>query len=267
MPKRQRSRYSFETGPRPSRTDMLRRLQRRRPSRLKSRNALVRVPRNKLGFPQEMSTTLRYVTTFALEPVSSSASGISILANDLYDPEVSVGGHQPRGFDEFIAQYKKFTVTSSKVSVTFAYEGYLGAPPGVVDSTGAPVQQIEDTGANVAAAPSVICLVHKATGANVTGTINNFQEQDRTRWCTITPTGEAKTVRTSLTAREFFGKDFLVGSDGYTGTVAGSPTNLLYYHIMAGRNDDGPSGKVHIQANIVVEYKVTFTEPKQLGES
>jgi len=267
MPKR--GRFSYETGPRPSKTDALRRTQggRRRHSGLKSRNALVRVPRDKLGFPQEMSTTLRYVTTFALEPVSSTANGISILANDLYDPEVSVGGHQPRGFDDYMAQYKKFTVTSSRCMVTFAYEGYYGPPPGVADSTGAPVQQIEDTGGYVPAAPSVICLVHKATGANVVSSINGFQEQDRTRWVTITPTGEAKTVRTSCAAREFFGKDFLVGSDGYTGTVAGSPTNLLYYHIMAGRNDDGPSGKVHIQANIVVDYKVTFTEPKQLAAS
>lgn len=230
----------------------------------KARNALVKVPRNKLGFPQEMATTLRYVTTFPLEPNSSSAAGISILANGLYDPEVPVGGHQPRGFDQYMEQYQKFTVSSSKIAVTFAFSGYLGPPPGVTGSTGAPLQQMEDTGANVVARPSVICLVHKAVAANATGTINNFQEQDRTRWVTIVPQGEAKTVRASLSCKEFFGKDFLIGSDGYTGTDSSDPDNLLYYHVMAGRNDDGAAGKVPVVANIMVEYKVTFTEPKQL---
>lgn len=267
MPKR--ARYSAPTGTFSSqnRPHRVRSRSRRRPSRLKSRNALVRVPRNKLGFPQEMSTTLRYVDTFDLAPTTNAAVGFSMLANGMFDPQVAVGGHQPRGFDEYMAQYTKFTVTASKVSVTFSFRGYDGPPPGVVNSTGAPVQQVEMDEDYIASCPSCICLIHKATQANVSADIEAFQEQDRTKWVTITPQGEARTVSTGLTSREFFGKDFLVGSDGYTGDVGADPTNLLYYHIMAGKNDDGAAKAVQVRANVIIEYKCTFTEPKQLGAS
>lgn len=274
MPKRARysaasGTFATERGFRPSRTSRLRSRQIGRSSRLRSRNALVSVPRNKLGFPQEMATTLRYVKSFDLEPVTNNAVGISLLANDLYDPEVTTGTgqHQPRGFDEYMAQYTKFTVRASKISVTFTYRGYNGPPPGASDSTGAPVQQIQDTGAYVIAPPSVIGLVHKAVTTNANADIEEFQEQDRTKWATITPQGEARTVSTGLTCREFFGKDFLVGADGYTGTDGSRPDHLLYYHIMCGKNDDGASAKVHVRANCIIEYKCVFTEPKQLGQS
>lgn len=234
-----------------------------RSSGLKSRNALVSVPRNKLGFPQEMSTTLRYVQTSTVNPGTSTAHGFSIRANGMFDPDYNLGGLQPRGFDQYMELYEKFTVTSAKLSVTFTYNSYNGAPPG----QGA-VQQIQDTGAAVPAPASAICLVHKAVGTNSEQTIYQFQEHDRTKWVTITPGGEAKTVTTSLTCKEFFGKDFLVGSDGYTGTVSSDPTNPLYFHVMAGMNDPNAADKpVVIICNCILEYKCTFTEPKQLAQS
>lgn len=214
-----------------------------------------------------MSTTLRFVDTYDLQPTTNASVGFSMLANGMYDPEVALGGHQPRGFDEYMAQYTKFTVTSSKISVTFAYRGYYGPPVGTTTSTGLPVQQIEATDDFTAACPSCICLVHKATQANASADIEEFQEQDRTKWVTISPQGDPKTVSTGLTCREFFGKDFLVGSDGYTGDDSSDPDNLLYYHIMAGKNCDGPAKIVQIRANVIIEYKCTFTEPKQLGQS
>jgi len=43
-----------------------------------------------------------------------------------YDPEVALGGHQPRGFDQFTDVYNTFTVLGSKISVSWMYEGYDG---------------------------------------------------------------------------------------------------------------------------------------------
>ena len=92
----------------------------------KKRNALVAVPRNKLGFPQQIKTTLRYAmrTEFAL--TNDQTFVCKLRANDLRDPEVALGGHQPRGFDDFMNIYDKFTVTGSKISASFMYEGYTG---------------------------------------------------------------------------------------------------------------------------------------------
>lgn len=261
-----RKRYRTETGPRPSRVGRLKRAQTRgKASGRKARNALVKVPRGKLAFPQEMRATLRYVDTFNLTPSSQSATGFSIRGNDLYDPQVSVGGHQPRGFDQYTVLYKKFTVVASKISVTFAYEAYNGCTE--QDVTGMPLQSIQSQNDAVVGVPSCICLIHKAVAPNTSQTIEQFQEQDRTKWKTITSQSDAKTVSTGLKASEFFGKDFLVGADGYTGTASSHPENQLYYHIMAARNSDEYPGSVKLRANVVVEYDAVWTEPKQLPAS
>jgi len=214
-----------------------------------------------------MSTTLRYVVTKAVDPGNATAHGFSIRANGMYDPDYSLGGQQPRGFDQYMALYEKFTVTSAKLSVTFCFRGYHGPSPGQTDLLGEPLQKVEAEDSEVGAPSSVICLVQKAVNENISQTIYQFQEHDRTKWVTITPGGEAKTVSTSLTVREFFGKDFLVGSDGYTGTAAADPTNPVFFHIMAGRNSDSADKAQQIMCNCVVEYKCTFTEPKQLAQS
>lgn len=39
--------------------------------------------------------------------------------NGLYDPEVAVGGHQPRMFDQMCLFYQSYLVLGSKISITF----------------------------------------------------------------------------------------------------------------------------------------------------
>lgn len=257
-----------ESGPRPSRTGWLkaRQQQRKRSGRLRSRNALVSVPRNKLAFPQSMKTKLRYVDSIDLSPTSQTAVGHTFLANGLYDPDQAVGGHQPRGFDQYTELYQKWTVKSSTISVTFSYEGYMGAAAG--DATGKPSLGIYAKNANdFPAPPAAICLIHKSVETNVTGAIETFQERDRTKWKTIVPTSDARTVSTGLAVSDFFGKDFLVGADGYTGTDSADPDNLLYYHVMCALQSNEYPSAFKMRANVCIEYDVVWTEPKQLAAS
>jgi hypothetical protein len=126
------------------------------------RNALVSVPRNKIGFPQQMRTKLRYSTRIEFIPTGTSVLSKTFLANGMYDPDVSLGGHQPRGFDEFMKTYQTFTVKGSRVSCTFMYEGYNG--PTKVSTTGNLIQSITDgmTDQTAAASP-VVCGMQKST--------------------------------------------------------------------------------------------------------
>lgn len=230
------------------------------------RNAIVTVPRGKLAFPQEMRTTLRYVATHDLDPSSSTSNGVTFLANGIFKPEHTHTGHQPRGFDQYADLYNTFTVTASKISVTFAFGGYMGS--GGHDATGKPSLAIYAKNTNdVPAPPSAICLVHKSAELNSTGTIESFQEKDKTKWVTITSAGEAKIVSTRLRTSEFFGKDALVGAEGYTGSSTADPSEKLYYHIMAGLNSGEYPGQVDVRANICVSYDVVWTNPKQLAAS
>jgi len=74
-------------------------------------------------------------------------------------------------------------------------------------------------------------------------------------------------VSTSSSVTEFFGKDFLVGADGYTGTASSDPDNKLFYHIMVGLNTNEYPHPVKMRANVCVQYDVVWTEPKQLAAS
>ena len=267
MPKR--SRYSTESGPRPSRVGRLKAQQtaHRRASRNKSRNALVSVPRNKMGFPQTMRTSLRYCDSFDIHPTSSTPAIKTFRANGLYDPDFSTGGHQPRGFDQFCDVFKKYTVKGAKISVVFSYEGYHH--PVATTSTGNPLQQITVTESNVPSVPAVVGLVRPSVEATpATGNIWLQQEIDKSKWITMSPQSGPGAVSHRTGVVDFFGKDFLVGADGYTGTSSSDPTNQVYFHIMTGLQHDNYSiGAVQVRANVTITYDVVWTEPKPLPAS
>lgn len=237
----------------------------KRTSGRKARNALVKVPRNKIGFPQSMSTQLRYCDAIDFSPNSATISLHTFLANGLYDPDTQIGGHQPRGFDEFMEVYKKFTVKGSRIAITWSYEGYNG--PSQQMTTGAPAQSIQSASGGVQAVPAVVGMVIPSSEASVSGSVTSSQEIEKARWVTVTPQGEAKTISARAAPTDFFGKDFLVGADGYTGTIGTDPSNKLYYHVIAGLQHDEYPVQIKLRANVTITYDVTFTEPKFLPVS
>ena len=89
---------------------------------------MVNVPRNKLAFPQSMSTMLRYTDKINMGLIGATTNVIQnqFVANGAFDPNLTGVGHQPRGFDQFMAGYETFTVTGSKISVNFVYDAYQG---------------------------------------------------------------------------------------------------------------------------------------------
>ncbi len=66
--------------------------------------------------PDSLRVKLVYAESVTL--VSASASGTyTFLGNDLYDPNFSGTGHQPRGFDQYSALYNRFRVLGSKIEI------------------------------------------------------------------------------------------------------------------------------------------------------
>lgn len=254
-----------ETGSKPSRPGWLKAQQTRKP-RSKRRNARVVVPRDKLGFPTSMVSTLRYTTRQEFTPTSTTTQALTFRANDLFDPEAAVGGHQPRGFDEMMELYKTFTVTSSKIFVNWMYEGYDG--PSTTDSTNKYIQGRASISDCPAAAPCICGIMRSAEGYGSSIQIAEQMEKDRTSWTVITPQSEAKVSSSKSQLSDFFGKQDLVAADGYSGTDSASPDNQAYYHVFAARgSDDYPSDQVKLVAFITLEYRATFSEPKPLAAS
>ena len=236
-------------------------------TRPKAKNRNVRVPRNKLMFPQSISTKLRYTTKINMGSIGAvgNVKQNQFIANGCYDPDFTGSGHQPRGFDQFMGIYETYTVTASKMAVNFVFDGYHG--PAAEGIGGEMLQPSSSTPAS-AAASAVMCGVYKGMNALAAGSAEQQMEKDRTQWVVMTPNGDSKTLRTSLKVADFFGTSgSLVGMDGYEGTDAANPTNKIYYEVWCGRINPYSTAILRVQAYVTIEFEVTFTEPKPQPQS
>ena len=229
---------------------------------------MVSVPRNKLAFPQQMKTQLRYCTKIAFDVAASTTSyHFPLRANGMYDPEVNLGGHQPRGFDEFMSTYNTFTVTGSSCSVNFMYVAYEG--PSVEGSpTIGLIKSLRSatTDESPGLAP-VVCGIHKGLETLTAGPAEEQMEKDRTQWTVMTHNSGPVTLKSSLKVTDFYGKGALVGAEGYTGSATADPSEIILYDVWIARGSANSSGKVHCTGYATVTYDVVFTEPKTLGKS
>lgn len=238
------------------------------------RNRRVRVPRDKLAFPQQLRTKLRYCVRTELDLTSITTVVKTIRANDLYDSEYSVGGHQPRGFDEMMKVYKTFTVTGASCSGSFMYEGYLGPTEEensiLVQTIGNSVGTQPFPTQRPPALPPVACGIHKGVELLGAGAAEEQMEKDRSKWRFLTPNMGCAQVGTKLKCSDFFGKKSLIGAEGFSGNDTAGPTEPLYFEVWAARLDNNTTlngAIVHVPVYIVVEYDCVFTDPKTLDAS
>lgn len=237
----------------------------------RGRNRQITIPRNKLGFAQSLRTKLRYVVR--KDFVVSSLDNIafeSFRANGMFDPEVSLGGHQPRGFDQAMALYSTFTVLGSKISVNWSYAGYDG--PSALDSTTSSflikTNKVETTAGLSAACAPVMCGIYKGTEALANpSTAAEVMEHDRSVWKPMN--SQQAGIITSASARigSFFGNASLVGAEGYSGSNAADPTEQVQYTVWVARTNGVTAGTCAITGYVTIEYDALFTEPKVLQAS
>jgi hypothetical protein len=53
-------------------------------------------------------------------------------SNCLFDPDITGGGHQPAGFDQYMALYQRYTVLRTRAKVTFFNESGVSFLVGMV---------------------------------------------------------------------------------------------------------------------------------------
>lgn len=71
-------------------------------------------------FPFRKRVTMNYCVIFTATPpaVSSAITNTQFRFNSLFDPDVALGGHQPYGFDQWMAMYTRYTVISATAKLT-----------------------------------------------------------------------------------------------------------------------------------------------------
>jgi len=62
-------------------------------------------------------TNMRYTTPINLSSSTGGLANIQFNANDLYDPEVATGGHQPMGYDTMSSLFNHYVVVGAKISI------------------------------------------------------------------------------------------------------------------------------------------------------
>lgn len=204
----------------------------------KRRRATARTPS---GFPAQQVFTLKYTDTFQLSNTSGVLSEYKYRANSVFDPQYSVGGHQPFGFDQRAQFYNHYQVISSKIS--------LRAMPPVSHT-----------------------LNNMVVGAYISDDATAY-----TDWTTYLEAGRGshalmssvntETTRTfgsSFSKKTFFGP--VVDNGDTSATVTANPTEGAFFHIW-----QQPADKVATVGEITyivnISYRVRFFEPKDIVAS
>lgn len=66
-------------------------------------------------FPKRMTSTLVYSTSVSLQAGEGNTGFITYKLNGLFDPLPTIGGHQPRGYDQLAAIYTRYVVHYAEI--------------------------------------------------------------------------------------------------------------------------------------------------------
>lgn len=197
----------------------------------KRRNHIANSP-----FPKTRLAKLTYYTEVELDSTGAVPDVHTFKANGMFDPDYSAAGHQPMGFDEYMALYNHFEVISSKMTARFipsgarAYVGVFRAD----DSSSLPTfETLVEQPAN---------KVKILLGASV----------------------KPQTITSYYSQKKAFGSR-AKGALDQRGGVAGDPTELQYYKLwQRGINAVDPASTMVL---VRIDYIAKFTEFKTLTGS
>jgi hypothetical protein len=105
-----------------------------------------------MGLPPTRRVTLRYAEIFRITSTAGALGKFLFSANGLYDPNITGAGHQPYGFDQWMALYKTATVIKSRIDIEASNTGasslvagvtFAESDPTVVTGSATPVALIE----------------------------------------------------------------------------------------------------------------------------
>jgi len=156
--------------------------------------------------------------------------------NGLFDPNTSIGGHQPMGFDQITSIYNHYHVVASRIKVTCIRTG---------TSANALVSLYIDDDTTIS-----------ATNAET------MAERPGGRMISCWPAaGNIKSVYHSYNAQAMFGGEAF-GNDSLQGTVSANPTEGAFYTIGFNTNTSST-----VDVLVEITYKVIWSELKSLPGS
>lgn len=174
---------------------------------------------------------------YTLNPGAGGAAAVQVIsANGLYDVDFTGVGHQPTGFDQYMALYNEYCVTDAEIEVYFYNQ----------DSTN-PMQvgiafldfstTTTDTRRYIENGNCVSKIIGNATGA----------------------TPNISSLRMKAHIQNFTKSQNILTENGFSGSATANPVDTHYFHVWAAPVE-GVDGGIVI-ARIVVTYKAIFRDP------
>lgn len=218
------------------------------------------VPFKKMGVPSGMPATrtskLRFCTSKVIECQENTIGYANFLANGVFDPDTdALPAGQPMGFDQWASLYDQYCVVGSKITAYITYqkqESYSAVPNSNVNPP---------------------CMVGIYCGDDAAVPYTNWQglvESKRGTFRNITAyQGSPVKVSSKFSCRKFFNLKnpmdniLRVGADNTS-----NPTETATYIIWG--NTTGalaPDQKVKLNCNIIIDFIVRWSEPKDLSRS
>lgn len=168
-------------------------------------------------------------------------------ANGLFDPNITGVGHQPLGFDQMMAMYEHYTVTSSKISVH------------VINSSSAGVY-------------GAFALYLSPDTTQIT-TVSQLIENGQIAWKRLMPInvyGSMGSLSLDCNIPAYFARNSnkrqLVEDTHLSGDIAANPAEQVYFGILS-FEATGASNTVSNNFIVEIEYEVIFWEPRKLAQS
>jgi len=211
-------------------------------------------------FGQTFETELNYCEPITLDPGTNGGSVSSIfLANGLFDPNTSIGGHQPHGFNELSAAFSSYQVVSSGIEVTLFPKPFdpvmlpTGTSPWTLNNN------IQGSCLSIAVRDSITSLTGALTG------IGNLLERPNFKTKFISSYDRPTSVKHGFSIKSFYGNARKPDDDTLSGNATGDPTDKVYYHIILAAPE---SINLTSQALVVrIKYRVRFFNPVDLPQS
>lgn len=189
--------------------------------------------------PLKIKANLIYSEVLGINPGSGVVGSHVFRASDLYDPDFSGVGHQPRGFDELIALYDHFVVIGSQISVISQ-------------------QSPTDT-------QSILTGITLRDAGTTSGDPLTYLESSYTSYDVCRAQAGPVVKLNQRYNPSFLGRSKPLSDPNLKGSASGSPVENAFYHIWAYDTSDVDPGIVRFVVRI--EYIAMFIEPKLPSES
>lgn len=191
------------------------------------------------GIPQSLAVTHKYVQHTFVTVGAGATTTLTFRANGLYDPDFSVGGHQPYLYDQLAPLYDHYMVKSARIKLTLGNyqptDRFIVA--GIVDDDGTWAGNINTT-------------LERGTGGK--------------SWCQLPPGSPAKTIYLNWSLPKNFQIKDGAGLSRFQGAAGTDPTEQSLFHFLI-QNDGAASSFLDYTAEI--EYNTLWTEVSDIAGS